>query len=112
MSTNVVLAAGGSTDPTGESVKSGPIGLVVIILLCIGCYFLFKSMSKHLRRVREEFPSQLPGDSPDVSGPASAREDVAGTPDPVSEQAPIADASSTSADASSAVGGERQPDVG
>ena len=36
--------------------KSGPIGLAVILLLCVACYFLFKSMSKHLRKVREEFP--------------------------------------------------------
>ncbi len=36
-----------------ESAKSGPLGLVVIILLCVACYFLFKSLSKHLRSVRE-----------------------------------------------------------
>ncbi len=41
---------------SGEAAKSGPIGLAVILILCIGCYFLFKSMSKHLRKVREEFP--------------------------------------------------------
>jgi flagellar biosynthesis protein FlhB len=43
---------------TGEAAKSGPIGLAVILLLCIVCYFLFKSMSKHLRKVREDFPQQ------------------------------------------------------
>jgi hypothetical protein len=53
----IVLAA--ATDPTtdddtdSESKKSGPIGLVVIIVLCVACYFLFKSLSRHLRRVRE-----------------------------------------------------------
>jgi hypothetical protein len=41
---------------SGEAAKSGPIGLAVILLLCIVCYFLFKSMSKHLRTVRERFP--------------------------------------------------------
>jgi hypothetical protein len=41
---------------TGEAAKSGPIGLAVILILCIVCYFLFKSMSKHMRKVREEFP--------------------------------------------------------
>jgi hypothetical protein len=45
---------------SGEAAKAGPIGLVVIILLCIACYFLFKSMSKHLRRVRDEFPADAP----------------------------------------------------
>ena len=43
---------------TGEAAKSGPIGLAVILILCIVCYFLFKSMSKHMRKVREEFPGQ------------------------------------------------------
>ena len=42
---------------TGEAAKSGPIGLAVILILCIVCYFLFKSMSKHMRKVREEFPA-------------------------------------------------------
>jgi hypothetical protein len=47
---------------SGEAVKSGPIGLAIILILCIVCYFLFKSMSKHLRTVREQFP-------PDASAP-------------------------------------------
>jgi hypothetical protein len=41
---------------SGEAVKSGPMGLAVILILCIVCYFLFKSMSKHLRNVRERYP--------------------------------------------------------
>lgn len=41
---------------TGEGMKSGPIGLGIILILCIACYFLFKSMSKHLKTVREDFP--------------------------------------------------------
>jgi hypothetical protein len=45
---------------SGEAAKSGPIGLAVILLLCIACYFLFKSMSKHLRFVRERFPTAPP----------------------------------------------------
>jgi hypothetical protein len=44
----------------GENKKSGPIGLAIILVLCVACYFLFKSMSKHLRRVREEFPADAP----------------------------------------------------
>ena len=40
----------------GEAGKAGPIGLAVILLLCIVSYFLFKSMSKHMRKVRENFP--------------------------------------------------------
>lgn len=45
---------------TGEAAKAGPIGLVVILLLCIACYFLFKSMSRHMRNVREQFPGAMP----------------------------------------------------
>ena len=74
----IVIADGGSTDRTlaiaaenratvvenplrtGEAGKAGPIGLGVILLLCIACYFLFKSMSTHLRNVRQNFPSTPP----------------------------------------------------
>lgn len=45
----------------GEGVKSGPIGLAVILVLCIAMYFLMKSMSKHLKRVRDDFPADLGG---------------------------------------------------
>jgi hypothetical protein len=41
---------------TAEGEKAGPIGLAVILLLIVACTFLFKSMSKHLRKVRDEFP--------------------------------------------------------
>lgn len=61
---------------SGEAVKAGPIGLAVILLLCIACYFLFKSMSKHMRRVREEFPSDAPADKPEPADhpPAASAE--------------------------------------
>ncbi len=50
---------------SGEAVKAGPIGLAVILLLCIACYFLFKSMSKHMRTVRENFPTgEAPSPNP------------------------------------------------
>lgn len=50
------------TGDGGEGKKAGPIGLVVIVLLCVACYFLFKSMSKHLRKVRDDFPITTPAD--------------------------------------------------
>ncbi len=37
--------------------KAAPLGLFVLILLGVACYFLFKSMSGHLRRVRDDFPA-------------------------------------------------------
>ena len=57
---------------SGEAAKSGPIGLAVILILCIVCYFLFKSMSKHLKRVRENFPADPPppADAPPAPPPA------------------------------------------
>jgi hypothetical protein len=59
---------------SGEAAKAGPIGLVVIILLCIACYFLFKSMSKHLRRVRDNFPTETPPPSSGNTDEAAAPE--------------------------------------
>jgi hypothetical protein len=56
---------------SGEGWKSGPIGLAVILALCVAVYFLFKSMSKHLRKVREEFPTDEPADVP-ADAPAAA----------------------------------------
>lgn len=77
---NLLLAAAtatpspSSSTPSGEGAKAGPIGLAVILLLCIACYFLFKSMSKHLRTVREKFPTESPGAhvDPSAAGPVSA----------------------------------------
>ena len=66
---------------TGEGVKSGPIGLAVILVLCVAAYFLFKSMSKHLKKVREEFPVDAP--PPPAAPPAQ-------TPAQTSVQAPVA----------------------
>ncbi len=51
-------------DSGGESKKAGPIALVVILLLAISCYFLFRSMTKHLRRVRDDFPADRPAPAP------------------------------------------------
>ncbi|HEU5267329.1 MAG TPA: hypothetical protein VFU35_11550 [Jatrophihabitans sp.] len=67
---------------TGEAAKSGPIGLAVILILCIVCYFLFKSMSKHLRKVREEFPS-------DARAPSAAEPEAsAGSADQPADRTP------------------------
>ncbi len=37
--------------------KAGPMALLIILLLVVACYFLFRSMSRHLRRVRDDFPA-------------------------------------------------------
>jgi len=75
--TSTVVAAG-VLAKTGEAAKSGPLGLALILVLCVACYFLFKSMSKHLKKVREEFPTT-------ESGPSA-------TAEPVSDETPSATA--------------------
>ena len=45
-----------ATLAAAESGKAGPLGLLVLVLLCVACYLLFKSMSRHLRKVRDEWP--------------------------------------------------------
>lgn len=49
-----------------DSGKAGPLGLLVVVLLGIACYFLFKSMSGHLRKVQNGFdtPAVPPSATP------------------------------------------------
>jgi hypothetical protein len=69
---------------SGEAAKSGPIGFAVILVLCVACYFLFKSMSKHLRKVREEFPTDEPPTSPAPAAVVRADDDPAASVEPES----------------------------
>ena len=81
-----VVAAG-----SGEAAKSGPIGFAVVLVLAVACYFLFKSMSKHMRTVREHFPTEAPKPSAPVAPAARieakavklVKDDAAGEPPPV-----------------------------
>ena len=75
---------------SGEAAKSGPIGLAVILILCIVCYFLFKSMSKHMRKVREEFPGQQSSAEPpaEPSNSSAAANPTTPPADPPSGQRP------------------------
>jgi hypothetical protein len=67
---------------SGEAVKSGPWGLAIVLLLCIACYFLFKSMSKHLRRVREQFPTRETPPQDGTPPPTPPRQPPAPPADP------------------------------
>ena len=60
--------------PTGEGAKAGPIALLVILLLCTACYFLFRSMTKHLKKVRDEFPGEPPAEPPSDRPPEAPAE--------------------------------------
>jgi hypothetical protein len=74
---------------SGEAAKSGPIGFAVILVLCVACYFLFKSMSKHLRKVREEFPAEnAEAAQPELpDGPAAVDDELPAEPAPHNEPA-------------------------
>jgi hypothetical protein len=50
-----VLAANDFGDDLGDGV-AGPVGLLIIALLVVALVFLVRSMNRHLRRVRDEFP--------------------------------------------------------
>lgn len=61
------------TEPGGQGEdfgKSGPVGLVVIIVFFIAVFFLVRSMNKHLRRVPESFdpPARERPDEPPPRG--------------------------------------------
>ena len=62
---NAVVAA------APEDVKAGPLALLIILLLVVACYFLFRSMSRHLRRVPEDFPTDpgAPRSDPERTDP-------------------------------------------
>lgn len=49
----------GDTMPPGQA---GPLGLLIIIMLGIACWFLYRSMSRHIRRVPTSFdePQERP----------------------------------------------------
>ena len=53
---------------SGEAKKAGPLALAVVLVLFIACYFLFRSMSRHLRKVRTEFPVGASGAEPPAAG--------------------------------------------
>jgi hypothetical protein len=63
LSAAVFLADGGDSpsdvDPTTghgpEWGEAAPIGLLVIVLMCVAVYFLIKSMNRNLKKVPESF---------------------------------------------------------
>ena len=77
MSTALLAAAG---DQLPEDVgKSGPLGLLLTVLLLIAVVFLVRSMSKHLKRIPRSFDPASPIDAiPDTPAelfePPSGRE--------------------------------------
>jgi hypothetical protein len=78
---SIVLAVSDDTgDEGGENQKAGPLGLAIVLLLCVACYFLFRSMSRRLRNVRENFPADPPSSPPPPIASPAADEAVPPTP--------------------------------
>lgn len=83
---------------SGEGLKSGPIGFAVILVLAVASYFLFKSMSKHLKKVREEFPVDGAPAAPPVPSAAPDSPPTEGAPaDRAQADGAAADGSTSSA---------------
>ena len=61
MSALDLLAAAGEQAPEDVG-KSGPLGLLLTVLLLIAVFFLVRSMSKHLKRVPPSFDARDPLD--------------------------------------------------
>jgi hypothetical protein len=64
-----------------ETGKAGPLGLLVLLLLIIASYLLFKSMSRHLRKVRQEWPENQPDSGDPNRSDSAAPPDAASAPD-------------------------------
>jgi hypothetical protein len=79
--------------------RGSPIGLFVILLLCIAVYILWKSLNKHLKRIPESFEPPVQPD--DTAGSASAQLTDA-TPDATTDATTgTSDAASGTSDATS-----------
>ncbi|OBA94944.1 hypothetical protein A5662_19075 [Mycobacteriaceae bacterium 1482268.1] len=49
------LLADGTKDTGPDFGKASPFGLLVVVLLLIGTFFLVRSMNRHLRKLPESF---------------------------------------------------------
>lgn len=75
-----------TTGKGAEWGEAAPIGLLVIVLLCVAVYFLVKSMNRNIKKVPESFapvPAVVPGDAGDA-----ATADPSGALPPGSESQP------------------------
>jgi hypothetical protein len=56
-----LLAEEGQPRDTGPDFgKASPVGLLVVVLLMVGTFFLVRSMNRHLRKLPESFDGDNP----------------------------------------------------
>ena len=54
-----LLAEEGQPRDTGPDFgKASPVGLLVVVLLMVGTFFLVRSMNRHLRKLPESFAGE------------------------------------------------------
>jgi hypothetical protein len=91
---------------SGEEKKAGPLALAIILVLFIACYFLFRSMTRHLRKVRTQFPVGSTVEPPVAGGSGGSSAAVAERPEAGASSAAPVDAP---ADAADKLTGSRDP---
>ncbi|MDR7279275.1 hypothetical protein J2S41_006053 [Catenuloplanes atrovinosus] len=60
---------------TREGGLTGPLGLLIIVLMAIATVFLIRSMNKRLRRLPESFPPPTAGSGTSDTGTAAKADD-------------------------------------
>ncbi|HET6732277.1 hypothetical protein [Mycobacterium sp.] len=65
-----LLAEEGQPRDTGPDFgKASPVGLLIVVLLMIGTFFLVRSMNRHLRKLPESFDPEQPESDPTAEDP-------------------------------------------
>jgi hypothetical protein len=68
----MMLAAGSSAMTLladDDTDKGSPIGILVLLILVIAVYFLYRSMTRHVKAVPEKFDSVASGDTTSAERP-------------------------------------------
>jgi hypothetical protein len=69
--TGGLVVAGATVLADGDSAfGAGFIAFVVVMALCLACYFLFRSMNRHLKGLPTKFPQAPPAESETTEPPA------------------------------------------
>ena len=62
-----LLGASGRVLADSDTGKGSPIGLFVVLVLIVAVYFLYRSMSRHIKRVPDSFDGPQDAAGPDPS---------------------------------------------